>query len=283
MCYDLGIDVDNFNPKILYTCKNVFNEKSKLTYHCHDFLSVMYVLSGTCTYNINNVPHKVKKGDLIVFNAGVYHGKEIAIGTELIEFQAGFENIHIKGLTRNCIVENSISPIINTINQNTEIMKCCMEIISQQGKDEPALDIKIKALGMKLLSLIIKTLFVNAQRQKDRLNVDIYDKLTIVNTILEFMNDNYMYEISLDIISQNMYLSTMYICKIFKEETGDSPINYLIKLRLAKAKEALINETLSVKEIASSVGYSDVYHFSKLFKKYYGCSPSKLKRKQLNY
>lgn len=71
-----------------------------------------------------------------------------------------------------------------------------------------------------------------------------------------------------------MYLSPVYISKLFKEETGDSPINYLIKIRLEKAKEVLEGqEPVSIRSVANQVGYEDVYHFSKLFKKYYGISP----------
>ena len=88
------------------------------------------------------------------------------------------------------------------------------------------------------------------------------------------MNDNYMNDISLDKISKNMYLSPVYISKIFKEEIGDSPINYLIKIRLSKAEELLKDNTLPVKVVAKRVGYNDAYHFSKLFKKYYGIAPS---------
>ena len=70
-----------------------------------------------------------------------------------------------------------------------------------------------------------------------------------------------------------MYLSPVYISKIFKEKTGDSPINYLIQIRLGKAKEMLEENRGSIRTIAAQVGYDDVYHFSKLFKKYYGVSP----------
>jgi YesN/AraC family two-component response regulator len=77
-----------------------------------------------------------------------------------------------------------------------------------------------------------------------------------------------------------MYLSPVYISKIFKEETGESPINYLIKIRLEKAKDILRSDDGgSIKSIANQVGYDDVYHFSKLFKKYYGISPLYYKKK----
>ena len=72
-----------------------------------------------------------------------------------------------------------------------------------------------------------------------------------------------------------MYLSPVYISKIFKDIMGDSPINYLIRIRLSKAKELLENSKLSIKEISEAIGYKDPYYFSKLYKKYYGISPSK--------
>ena len=76
-----------------------------------------------------------------------------------------------------------------------------------------------------------------------------------------------------------MYLSPFYISKIFKSETGDTPIRHLINIRLEKAKELLENGYKgSIQEVAASVGYDDAYHFSKLFKKHYGVSPSQVRK-----
>lgn len=77
-----------------------------------------------------------------------------------------------------------------------------------------------------------------------------------------------------------MYLSPFYISKIFKSETGDAPIRHLINIRLEKAREMLENGwDGSIQETAAAVGYDDAYHFSKLFKKKYGISPSQARRK----
>lgn len=95
------------------------------------------------------------------------------------------------------------------------------------------------------------------------------EKQNIVKSIINYMND-----ISLEKISKNMYLSSVYISKIFKEEIGDSAINHLIKIRLSKAEELLKDTTVPIKVVVQEVGYNDAYHFSKLFKKYYGVSPS---------
>ena len=93
--------------------------------------------------------------------------------------------------------------------------------------------------------------------------------------IIDYFEDHYADKISLDQIAGNMYLSPFYISRIFKAETGNTPIHYLIDIRMEKAMEFLRQEAgLSIQEAAARVGYDDAYHFSKLFKKKFGISPS---------
>ena len=77
------------------------------------------------------------------------------------------------------------------------------------------------------------------------------NKKYVVQQIMKYMENHYKEKISLDQIAENMYLSPFYISKLFKSETGDTPINYLISLRMEKAKELLDqNSTLSIQEAA---------------------------------
>ena len=112
------------------------------------------------------------------------------------------------------------------------------------------------------------------------ISIERYEKTAMVDNIISYINENYMKPISLAQISQNAYLSPIYVSKVFKDATGESPINYLIKLRLSKACELLEDSNGSIKEIARQVGYADAYYFSKLFKKYYGISPVHYRRKK---
>jgi YesN/AraC family two-component response regulator len=132
----------------------------------------------------------------------------------------------------------------------------------------------LKTHLMQILLLMIRDIAGVEHTSQKGCNFESYNKSYAVKKIIYYLNENYENKISLDQIAHNMYLSPVYISKIFKEETGESPINYLIKIRLEKAKDILLNSDAgSIKSIANSVGYEDVYHFSKLFKKYYGISP----------
>lgn len=65
----------------------------------------------------------------------------------------------------------------------------------------------------------------------------------------------------------------------FKRQTGHSPIDYLIQTRIAKARNLLLRSDATLSEIAAEVGYSDVYYFSRIFKKHVGISPIQYQRK----
>ena len=105
------------------------------------------------------------------------------------------------------------------------------------------------------------------------------NKKYVVEQILNYFEDHYNEKVSLDRIAENMYLSPFYISKIFKSETGDTPIRHLINIRLEKAREILLEDKeRSIQEVAACVGYDDAYHFSKLYKKHFGVSPSQTRK-----
>jgi len=280
--YNIGINTETFNPRVLYIFKRKYKEQHNTKYHCHDFISIIYILSGTCTYNINGTYYHLKKGDLIVCNPNVYHCRIMNSGQEVIELHIGISNVFLENLPPNTLISHDSNPVFKIAKYEQDFLRCYSEIISEQEKDEPGCEPLLKSLVMKFIILFLRETNPEPGRvltEDPGFNFETYDKISIVSTIVSYINENYMNEISLDKISRNMYLSPVYISKIFKEEIGESPVNYLIKVRLSKAVELLREGNMTVKSVAKSVGYNDVYHFSKLFKKYYNVPPSKIMEK----
>lgn len=89
-----------------------------------------------------------------------------------------------------------------------------------------------------------------------------------------YIQENFQKDLSLDEVSRQLNLSPYYFSKLFKEETGSNFVEYVTNLRIEKAKELLVQENLSMKEICAEVGYSDPNYFSRIFKKCVGVTPT---------
>lgn len=99
-------------------------------------------------------------------------------------------------------------------------------------------------------------------------------KSEYVNYVKEYIDANYQQMIQLSGVAQSMYISTSYLSRIFKEETGYTFTEYLIQYRMDKAKKLLEETRLSCLDVAFSVGYYDYAQFSKIFKAKTSLSPS---------
>jgi AraC-like DNA-binding protein len=75
-------------------------------------------------------------------------------------------------------------------------------------------------------------------------------------------------------LADSLYISPSYLRQIFKQSTGESPLNYLIRRRLDMASELLKITDLPIGEIARRVGLDNAYYFSRIFRKRLGMTPS---------
>ena len=105
--------------------------------------------------------------------------------------------------------------------------------------------------------------------------------LTLIDDIKNFISQNYSCEISLEDLAKNRYfVNYSYLSRLFKSETGVCFSRYLFEIRMRKAKKLIQEGRLNLSEIADMVGYNDLSHFIKYFKKYYGETPGQYKNKK---
>lgn len=94
----------------------------------------------------------------------------------------------------------------------------------------------------------------------------------------QFIQANYMNQITLDEVSGIAGFSPSYFSYLFKKETGGNYLEYLSDLRIKKAKDLLRGTRRGVADICAAVGYSDIKHFTKTFKKITGISPREYRK-----
>ena len=91
--------------------------------------------------------------------------------------------------------------------------------------------------------------------------------------VLDYIDQNYMQRLTLDKVSQQVYLNKIYISQLFTKHLGVNFVSYLESVRIYKAQELLITSEKSVTKIAEETGYASQSYFTKAFKKRVGMTP----------
>ena len=190
--------------------------------------------------------------------------------------------VSIEDLIRNALMQKSracmyLQQVIRTMDNACEDVSADMEQI-REGRDELIREItdqkffgeacEVVARHTRRVINILSEMNTSSSERQARLAIDYIQK-------------NYMDpDLSLNSICSYLNISTSYFSTIFKEETGETFTEVLIRTRMEKAKELLENTTMKNYEIAEKVGFSDPHYFGISFKKMTGCTPTEYAREK---
>jgi len=151
--------------------------------------------------------------------------------------------------------------------------------------------IKYNVQGYVLKPIAVSELFeiVNKVQKKISLSVEtvpqkVESGLTsqqdrLILSAKSYINSNYMNPITLIEVANKFHLTEHYFGQIFKSISGETFMTYLTTVRLEKACDLLNNPSLMVYKVSELIGYTDSKHFTKVFKKSFGITPSEYRRK----
>lgn len=122
-----------------------------------------------------------------------------------------------------------------------------------------------------IISASIEALTVAVNKIEQIKNSDGYKDERMIE-IMNFIQENYL-DVTLESLSEKFYLSKPYLSKYIKEKAGSTFGEIVKRVRMKKARTLLKSSTMTVESIAEAVGYQNVEHFNRLFKKAYNMTP----------
>lgn len=205
-----------------------------------------YVVSGSGSFTREGKTYQLGAGDLFVIPPYLETYYEADAGHPWRYIWIGF--------TAGCPLPETLrKPVLHCPGAGAlfEKMKGC-------GRLEAGRSAYLTACLWELMSLF-------AEQGKER--VDYVEKA------ISCIHSEYMHDLTVQGLADRLGLDRSYFSSLFKERTGLPPVQYLIRYRMEKAAELMLEHGESPSTAASSVGYPDLYHFSKLFKAHFGLSP----------
>ncbi|MBO7215074.1 MAG: helix-turn-helix transcriptional regulator [Clostridia bacterium] len=200
-----------------------------------------------------------KEGDLVLIPSSVVHSARL---TELQYVKKSWIHFAMKqGVAE--YFSGYTHPVKITLSNLSQTLEIINGVIRYGDLSEPYRSLKTSAGIFELVA----TFFDKSLPQKPIVSIDNIDRA------IEFINDNYTEQFTLDFLSEKFHCSGNHFIKKFKEKTGYTPIKYLSIKKIEEAKRLLENTDMPINEIMERVGYLDASYFSKLFKKLVGYSP----------
>lgn len=237
--------------------------------HIRDCYLIHYVLSGEGFYEQDGVVYPVGPGSVFVIFPGhlvTYYAPDVAKPWSFCWI--GFVGNRSDELLRSAGIstDHPVCPVQYPEDMVSMIQSCTDALQSEGG-----------ASGTLLQSCLYRILYIlESSYCKSKVPSFRVDRTAmLVKDAVAFIEYNYMRDISVQNIAAYLKIDRTYLWKVFTVQTGLSPQQYLMQYRIEKACVLLRSSTLTITEVALSVGVSDYYYFSRLFKKCKGVPPSK--------
>ena len=262
--------LENMFPQITYAaerkCTPDWKLKGKTIYDRHNLI---LVYDGEAQLTCNHQTYTVKKGNLVYYRPGDYRVGYTAPENLMKCFTVDFFYTYPVFCDNKWTLSDAPLPFstVETISDHflySRLFDLFSKFIKTWFFSDYNRIIRVKAIFMEILSLLVYW------KTTDNFN---YDHIRKIETLISFMSKHYCEKTTLRDLADIVDISPTYLETIFKKLTGKSPINYLINVRIQKAKE-LLRDGHAISEVASVVGFSDVFYFSKCFKKCEGIAPS---------
>lgn len=226
-----------------------------------DSFLIMYVVKGEGSLTINNKSKIIKENDVILINCYEPHGYETSTSLETLwlHFDGNVsvdyfnlikqDNTHVIISAASSLIPTYLKSIINLFKESKMI-------------NEPLISCEIQRILAELFNL----------SNGNQSNTSSSNS-TFVNNSISYMKNNFKNKISLEDIANSVSISPFHFSRLFKKETGYSPYEYIIMVRLNHAKNLLKTSNMLIKEIAFECGFNSESNFVITFKKHTNMSP----------
>lgn len=249
--------------------------------HAHDYWEFYFFLEGDVEMYIQNKPHALKHGDIIIIPPGTRHHARIRqtgapyrrfilwISRDYIEHLGNISTDYLYLMQRTATEKTYVYSMddfsFNSIQAG--ILSLLEEIHSRRfGRNE-----KIR--------VTISDLLLNLNRSfYEKLHAGEVHEATLYEQVARFIESHIDEDLSLDRLAGEFFVSKYHISHIFRDNMGFSVHQYILKKRLSMSRDAILNG-MDAGEAAAAYGFSDYSVFYRAFVKEYAVSPTHYRQK----
>lgn len=256
-------------------------EYSMYSRHFHESYELYFLLAGERYYFIDKETFLVKAGMAVLVGRNQLHKTSMAGSCYhdriLLQMDGAIFQPHLA-----CTGAASMKELFDILNGTVEYSQKDWPVVLWL-LEQIKLELRSRAIGYEgVVKMMVIHLLVLTVRNKCRqqtageAQTPMHQK---IREITGYLLTHYDARISLDDLAARFYISKSYLCRIFREVTGVTLIEYQNMARIKAAQKLLKETRLPVTEIAARVGFESITYFERVFKKFTGENPLRYRKK----
>jgi AraC family cel operon transcriptional repressor len=261
---------------------------TKFEKHRHDFLEMTFVYSGSIYQSIEGKELEIKKGEIILLDMNVEHSIEEAgeedIAVNVLIKKEFFDWMFLSQIAYNDLISNFVVKAIYgkgdikqyihfKTSENDSVWDFMLQMLTEYYEKRNGMETAIRAYMLLLFNELLRD-------YEKYLSSQIVYKIdsNIFSEILNYINSNYK-DLNLKTMSEHFNYNSDYIGKLIKKVTGKNLKDLVKEQRIKETEYLLKNTDMSVLNIISEVGYSNVSYFYKQFRDEFGITPDEYRKR----
>jgi AraC-like DNA-binding protein len=284
--------IDEQFPFIIHQTKH--NHRNKPPAHGHDFVELVYVVSGETTHWFEGNRYGIKAGDIFIINPGEVHMYEVELGQEIEIINCLFLPSLIKDswLKELGVSESMdyyyVHPFLDEKERfhhrvnldEEEAMRVLSMLELMMRESDERLPGYATLIRLQLVELLILLSRYYQQLPTGGERISGSPARRLAQRITGYLERYYDQKVNQTALAELYNISSRQMNRTFKQETGLTIVEMIHQIRMAKAKHLLRETDEKIITIAGLVGYEDPAFFTKLFLRHEGCSPGKYREKR---
>lgn len=225
--------------------------------------AITFVLDGCGIYTLEGKTYKITRGTGFI----IFPDRQISyIADQSTPWEYVFSMFH--GATVPTLLSSIGLSVENPVFyfENNDEIRNILARMCQASKSSEHLGYDVIGFFYRAIALVAR------KYAQQRHNVDSNERY--VAKACAYMEANYPYNISIQDVAAYVGVERTYFYRLFKAQTGESPQDWLMQLRLKRAVFLLTTTKIPITEIAYASGFYDLSHFTRSFRKAYGRTPS---------
>ncbi len=244
--------------------------------HWHREFELIRVLEGSLTVYLEGEEYALHAGDILAVSGGLLHRGE----PEECTYECLVFDPRMLSRAHGDSADPFLSPIIELhillprpLLSDKDLKGLSDALFSLMQSRPAYYELEVYGLLFSLIARMYRTgLFVTTEHSPHS------GKAKTIMKLLSWLEQSYAEPLQLDTLAQRTGLSRKYLCRVFKEYTSKTPIEYITELRIENACIEMTAQKKSITEAAFNSGFNDLSYFCKVFKRLKGLTPKEYKK-----